>query len=98
MAESGIRLLATGEATDDNYLDGIGDLAPGWSPAITTPTPTTRRPTGGSSRASRRASASRLRPGYFAVAAHDALAATDAALARPAPTRAARRWSTASRA
>jgi enoyl-CoA hydratase/carnithine racemase len=29
MADTGIRLLATGDATDDNYLEGVGELADG---------------------------------------------------------------------
>ncbi len=82
MAESGIRLLATGEATDDNYLDGIGGLAAG---LVTSHHYSYAH----DSQANRRfvqgfeaRYGSRLRPGYFAVAAHDALAAIDAAFAR----------------
>ena len=82
MADAGIRLLATGEATDDNYLDGIGELADG---LVTSHHYSSAH----DSDANRRfvqgfeaAHGSRLRPGYFAVAAHDALAAADAAFSR----------------
>jgi branched-chain amino acid transport system substrate-binding protein len=86
MADSGIRLLATGEATDDNYLDGIGELAAG---LVTSHHYSYAH----ESEANRRfvqgfetLYGSRLRPGYFAVAAHDALAAADAAYARAGAT------------
>jgi branched-chain amino acid transport system substrate-binding protein len=80
MAGTGIRLLATGDATDDHYLEGIGELADGLV--------TSHHYSFAHDSAANRAFTgtfeaeygSHLRPGYFAVAAHDALAATDAAM------------------
>jgi branched-chain amino acid transport system substrate-binding protein len=84
MADTGIRLLATGDATDDHYLEGIGELAEG---LVTSHHYSFAH----ESAANRRFTAafeteygSHLRPGYFAVAAHDALAAADAAMSAPA--------------
>ncbi len=80
MAETGIRLLATGDATDDHYLEGIGELADGlvtshhYSFAHDSPA---NRAFAGEFETEY---GSHLRPGYFAVAAHDALAAADAAM------------------
>lgn len=79
MADAGIRLMATGEATDDNYLDSIGELASGlvtshhYSYAHDSPANRSFV------RGFEAEYGSRFRPGYFAVAAHDALGAIDAA-------------------
>ena len=82
MAEAGVRLIATGEATDDSYLDATGALAAG---LVTSHHYSYAH----DSAANRKfvqgfetAYGSRFRPGYFAVAAHDALAAIDAAFVR----------------
>ncbi len=83
MADTGIRLLATGDATDDHYLDGIGELAEGLVTShhysFAHESPANRRFAG----AFETEYGSHLRPGYFAVAAHDGLAAIDAALSAP---------------
>lgn len=80
MADTGIRLLATGDATDDHYLEGIGELADGLVTShhysFAHESPANRAFTG----LFETEYGSHLRPGYFAVAAHDALAATDAAM------------------
>lgn len=84
MADTGIRLLATGDATDDNYLEGMGELADGLVTShhysFAHESAANRRFTG----AFEKEYGSHLRPAYFAVAAHDALAAVDAALNSPA--------------
>ncbi|RZI94494.1 MAG: ABC transporter substrate-binding protein [Variovorax sp.] len=82
MAQAGIRLLATGEATDDNYLDNIGDLAAG---LVTSHHYSYAHESAANRRFIQGFEAdfgTRFRPGYFAVAAHDALGAIDAAYAR----------------
>jgi branched-chain amino acid transport system substrate-binding protein len=83
MADTGIRLLATGDATDDHYLEGIGELADGLVTShhysFAHESPANRRFTG----IFETEYGSHLRPGYFAVAAHDALAAIDAAMSSP---------------
>jgi len=80
MADTGIRLLATGDATDDHYLEGIGELADGLVTShhysFAHDSPANRKFTG----IFETEYGSHLRPGYFAVAAHDALAAVDAAM------------------
>ena len=80
MADTGIRLLATGDATDDHYLEGIGELADGLVTShhysFAHDSPVNRKFTG----IFETEYGSHLRPGYFAVAAHDALAAVDAAM------------------
>ena len=84
MADTGIRLLATGDATDDHYLQGIGELAEGLVTShhysFAHASAANRRFTG----VFEAEYGSHLRPGYFAVAAHDALAAADAAMSSPA--------------
>ncbi|SCX72773.1 branched-chain amino acid transport system substrate-binding protein [Variovorax sp. EL159] len=84
MADTGIRLLATGDATDDNYLQGIGELADGLVTShhysFAHASPANRRFTG----VFETEYGSHLRPGYFAVAAYDGLAAIDAAMSSPA--------------
>ena len=83
MADTGIRLLATGDATDDHYLEGMGELADGLVTShhysFAHESPANRRFTG----VFETEYGSHLRPGYFAVAAHDALAAIDAAMTSP---------------
>jgi len=82
MAEAGIRLIATGEATDDSYLDATGTLAAG---LVTSHHYSYAHDSAANRKFVRGFETeygSRLRPGYFAVAAHDALAAIDAAFVR----------------
>lgn len=82
MAQAGIRLLATGEATDDNYLDNIGELAAG---LVTSHHYSYAHDSAANRKFIQGFEAeygTRFRPGYFAVAAHDALGAIDAAYAR----------------
>ncbi|MDQ0610670.1 MULTISPECIES: ABC transporter substrate-binding protein [Variovorax] len=83
MADTGIRLLATGDATDDHYLEGVGELADGLVTShhysFAHESPANRRFAG----VFETEYGSHLRPGYFAVAAHDALAAIDAAMSSP---------------
>lgn len=82
MAESGIRLIATGEATDDNYLEATGALAAG----LVTSHHYSYAHNSEANRKFVRAFdvdfGTHLRPGYFAVAAHDALAVAEMAYAR----------------
>jgi branched-chain amino acid transport system substrate-binding protein len=84
MADTGIRLLATGDATDDNYLENMGELAEGLVTShhysFAHESPANRRFTA----AFEAEYGSHLRPAYFAVAAHDAMAAIDAAMSSPA--------------
>ena len=82
MDRSGIRLLATGEATDDSYLDATGDVALG---LVTSHHYSYAHASPKNQRFVRDFQArfgTKLRPGYFAVAAYDGLAAIDAALTR----------------
>ncbi len=82
MEEAGIKLYATGEATDDSYLDATGDVALGLVTAhhysYAHPSPKNQKfvkdfvAEFGTS----------LRPSYFAVTAYDAMAAIDLALAK----------------
>lgn len=78
---SGIRLFATGEATDDSYLEAMGDVALGLvtSHHYSYAHPSTRNQA--FVRAVDSAQGGRLRPSYFAVAAYDALNAIGQALA-----------------
>ena len=82
MDETGIKLYATGEATDDSYLEATGDVALGLVTShhysYAHPSPKNRKfvsdfvaefGTG-------------LRPSYFAVTAYDVMAAIDLALAK----------------
>ena len=76
----GIKLYATGEATDDSYLQATGDVALG---LVTSHHYSHAHPSTLNQDFIRRFSelhGDTLRPGYFAVAAYDALAALDAAL------------------
>ena len=82
MEEVGIKLFATGEATDDSYLDATGDVALGLVTAhhysYAHPSPKNQKfvkdfvAQFGTS----------MRPSYFAVTAYDAMAAIDLALAK----------------
>lgn len=83
--EAGIRLFATGEATDDSYLEATGDAALG---LITSHHYSYAH----DSLLNRRfiedfraLHGDSMRPSYFAVAAYDALAALDAALQHAGP-------------
>lgn len=78
--EAGIRLYATGEATDDSYLTATGDVALGLvtSHHYSYAHPSSKNQT--FIQRFRRLYGETLRPSYFAVAAYDALAALDAAL------------------
>lgn len=80
MDEAGIKLFATGEATDDSFLDATGDVALGLTTShhysYAHPSPKNQKfvkdfeaqfGTG-------------MRPNYFAVTAYDAMAAIEAAL------------------
>ena len=82
MDEAGIKLYATGEATDDSYLDATGDVALGlvtshhYSYAHNSPKNQkfVKDFVG--------EFGTKLRPSYFAVTAYDAMAAIDLALAK----------------
>lgn len=78
--EAGIKLFATGEATDDSYLEATGDVALG---LVTSHHYSHAHPSALNQefiRRFRELHGESLRPGYFAVAAYDAMAALDAAL------------------
>ncbi len=83
MADAGIQLIATGEATDDSYLEATGDLALG---LVTSHHYSYAHASEKNRRFVRSFEAEPancgLRPSYFAVAAYDALAAIDLALVR----------------
>lgn len=82
MAQAGIKLYATGEATDDSYLDATGDVALGlvtshhYSYAHNSPkNQKFVKDFAGEF-------GTTMRPSYFAVTAYDAMAAIDLALAK----------------
>jgi len=82
LEEAGIKVIATGEATDDSYLEATGDVALG---LITShhysyahPSEKNRKFVEGIARVTGK----KLRPSYFAVAAYDGMAALDGALAK----------------
>lgn len=78
--EAGIRLFATGEATDDSYLPATGDVA---LDLVTSHHYSYAHPSKANQEfiaRFRRLHGDAMRPSYFAVAAYDALAALDAAL------------------
>lgn len=80
MAEAGIQLFATGEATDDSYLEATGDVALG---LVTSHHYSYAHPSEKNRQfinAFEQAYGTTLRPSYFAVTAYDAMAAFDAAL------------------
>ncbi len=82
MGEAGIKLFATGEATDDSYLDATGDVALGLVTAhhysYAHPSPKNRKFV--SDFVSQFGST--MRPSYFAVTAYDAMTAIELALAK----------------
>lgn len=78
--EAGITLYATGEATDDSYLQATGDVA---LDLVTSHHYSHAHPSELNQdfiRHFRELHGTSLRPSYFAVAAYDAMAALDAAL------------------
>jgi branched-chain amino acid transport system substrate-binding protein len=82
MQEAGIKLFATGEATDDSFLDATGDVALG---LVTSHHYSSAHPSAKNQKFVKDFAAdfgTSLRPNYFAVTAYDALAAIDLALAR----------------
>lgn len=82
MEQAGIKLFATGEATDDSFLEATGDVALG---LVTSHHYSYAHPSA-KNQAFVKAFAgeygTKLRPNYFAVAAYDAMAAMDMALAK----------------
>lgn len=82
MEAAGIQLYATGEATDDSYLDATGDVALG---LITSHHYSYAHPSAKNQafvKAFEAQFGQRMRPSYFAVSAYDALSAIEAALAK----------------
>lgn len=82
MEQAGIKLYATGEATDDSYLDATGDVALG---LITSHHYSYAHPSAKNQKFLKDFAAAygvKLRPNYFAVTAYDAMAAIDLALAK----------------
>lgn len=82
LANEGIRLIATGEATDDSYLAATGDVA---LDLITSHHYSRAHPSDLNKAfvaAVKEHSKGELAAGYFAVAAYDGLAALDKALAK----------------
>ncbi|MDQ7954504.1 MAG: ABC transporter substrate-binding protein [Pseudomonadota bacterium] len=80
MEEAGIKLYATGEATDDSYLDATGDVALG---LVTSHHYSYAHPSAKNQKFVKDFEAqfgTGLRPSYFAVTAYDAMAAIDLAL------------------
>ncbi|PZQ62501.1 MAG: ABC transporter substrate-binding protein [Variovorax paradoxus] len=80
MEEAGIKLYATGEATDDSYLDATGDVALG---LVTSHHYSYAHPSAKNEKFVKDFEAqfgTGLRPSYFAVTAYDAMAAIDLAL------------------
>jgi branched-chain amino acid transport system substrate-binding protein len=82
MEQAGIKLFATGEATDDSFLEATGDVALG---LVTSHHYSYAHPSA-KNQAFVKAFAAEygtsLRPNYFAVSAYDAMAAIDLALAK----------------
>jgi branched-chain amino acid transport system substrate-binding protein len=82
MEQAGIRLYATGEATDDSYLEAMGDVALG---LVTSHHYSYAHASPKNQKFVKDFAAefgSKLHPNYFAVTAYDALAAMDLALAK----------------
>jgi branched-chain amino acid transport system substrate-binding protein len=80
MEEAGIKLYATGEATDDSYLDATGDVALG---LITSHHYSYAHPSAKNQKFVKDFEAqfgTSMRPSYFAVTAYDAMTAIDLAL------------------
>lgn len=82
MEQAGIKLYATGEATDDSFIDATGDVALG---LVTSHHYSYVHPSEKNQKFVKQFVAefgTRMRPNYFAVTAYDALAAIDLALAK----------------
>jgi branched-chain amino acid transport system substrate-binding protein len=82
MEQAGIKLFATGEATDDSYLDATGDVALG---LVTSHHYSYAHPSPKNQKFVRDFAAefgTAMRPSYFAVTAYDAMAAIELALAK----------------
>ena len=82
MEAAGIQLFATGEATDDSYLDATGDVALG---LVTSHHYSYAHPSAKNQKFVKDFEAQfgkAMRPSYFAVSAYDALSAIEAALAK----------------
>ncbi|KWT98842.1 MULTISPECIES: ABC transporter substrate-binding protein [unclassified Variovorax] len=82
MEEAGIKLFATGEATDDSFLEATGDVALG---LVTSHHYSYAHPSAKNQKFVKDFEAqfgTAMRPNYFAVTAYDALAAIDLALAK----------------
>lgn len=82
MEQAGIKLYATGEATDDSYLEATGDIALGM---ITSHHYSYAHPSAKNKKFVKDFAAefgTTMRPSYFAVSAYDGMAAIDAALAK----------------
>lgn len=82
--QAGITLYATGEATDDSYLEATGDVALGLVTSHHYSYAHASEKNQQFVQAFEAAYGSDLRPSYFAVAAYDAMAVLDAALAKTA--------------
>lgn len=82
MEEAGIKLYATGEATDDSYLDATGEVALG---LVTSHHYSYAHPSPKNQKFVKDFAAefgTKMRPSYFAVTAYDTMAAIDLALAK----------------
>ncbi len=80
MDAAGVKLFATGEATDDSFIDETGDIALG---LVTSHHYSYAHPSAKNQKFVKDYAAmfgTKVRPNYFAVAAYDAMAALDAAL------------------
>ena len=82
MEEAGIKLYATGEATDDSYLDATGDVALGLVTSHHYSYAHASRKNQKFVKDFAAEFGTRLRPSYFAVTAYDTMAAIDLALAK----------------
>lgn len=80
LAEAGIKLIATGEATDDSYLEATGDVALGLITAHHYSYAHDSEKNKKFIEGIYEVSGKKLRPSYFAVAAYDGMAALDGAL------------------
>jgi branched-chain amino acid transport system substrate-binding protein len=82
MEEAGIKLYATGEATDDSFLEATGDVALG---LVTSHHYSYAHPSAKNQKFVKDFEAqfgTTMRPNYFAVTAYDAMAAIDLALGK----------------
>ncbi|MGH2341929.1 ABC transporter substrate-binding protein [Segnochrobactraceae bacterium EtOH-i3] len=80
LEEAGIKLIATGEATDDSYLEATGDVALGLITAHHYSYAHDSEKNKKFIEGIYEVSGKKLRPSYFAVAAYDGMAALDGAL------------------